>query len=125
MIRILKSYFEFSDKRGKFSGLINKGRWEEINIITSKKGSVRGNHYHRRIREIFIILEGEIDVVVEKVLKNGKLSGKIEKYRFKKGDVFLIDKYINHIFYVKKNAKWLNVLSHRITKNKIDIWRVK
>ena len=47
MIEFISNYFEHSDERGSFQGLVNFGNWEEINIISSEAHSIRGNHYHK------------------------------------------------------------------------------
>ncbi len=100
MIKFIKNYYKNLDERGSLIGLINFGTWEEINIITSKKDSIRGNHFHKDTFEIFIILKGEIEVIVNKIESNN-----IEKHLVKSGDVFLIKPMVNHIFEVKKNSK--------------------
>lgn len=119
MIKFIKNYCENIDERGSLIGLINFGTWEEINIITSKKGALRGNHFHKYTSEIFIILEGEIEVSVNKIGKKD-----IEKYLVKKGDVFLIKPMVNHVFEVKKDSKWINVLNKKINSTSPDIHRI-
>jgi len=105
-----------SDERGTFSNLITFGVWKEANLITSKAGTVRGNHYHVKATEVFIILDGEVEVYLQKV-ENGKNIGEIERHVVKGGDVFLIKPYINHTFFVKKDSKWINLLSELFDKD--------
>lgn len=124
MIKIIERYFQYSDDRGSLEGIINFGQWKEINLITSSSGSVRGNHYHKHTTEIFIILDGEIKVVTQKV-QNGKLVGDAVEKNVKSGDVFLIEPFINHIFFVKKDSRWINVLSEAIKKTHPDIHRIE
>ena len=56
MIELVSKYFIHEDDRGRFEGLVNFGQWEEINIIKTKANTIRGNHYHKDIKELFIIL---------------------------------------------------------------------
>ncbi len=105
-----------SDERGTFSNLITFGVWKEANLITSNAGTVRGNHYHIKATEVFIILDGEVEVYLQKV-ENGKNIGEIERHVVKGGDVFLIKPYINHTFFVKKDSKWINLLSELFDKD--------
>ena len=46
MIEFIPNYFELSDDRGSFQGLVNFGTWNEVYIICSEAGAIRGNHYH-------------------------------------------------------------------------------
>jgi len=122
MIKFIKRYFKDSDERGSIEGIINYGEWKEINLITSSSGSVRGNHYHKHITELFIILDGEIKVVVQKV-KDGKLVGDTFENNVKSGDVFLVESFVNHTFFVKKDSRWINVLSEAIKEKEPDLYR--
>ena len=58
MIKFINSYFQNDDNRGNIYGIINQSNWQEINIISSRKGSVRGGHYHKKTIELFFIIEG-------------------------------------------------------------------
>ncbi|MBI3583573.1 MAG: cupin domain-containing protein [Nitrospinae bacterium] len=124
MIKIIERYFKQKDDRGSLEGIINHGEWREMNIITSSSGSVRGNHYHKQIVELFIILDGEITVVTQEV-RDGKLLGDIAERDVTAGDVFLIEPFINHTFYVRKDSRWINALSRAITKSDPDIHRIE
>jgi len=124
MIEFISNYFEHSDKRGSFLGLINFGNWKEINFICSEAGTVRGNHYHENTDELFIILEGNIKVILQKVLGKKDLENKQKTFNVKEGDVFLIKKNVNHIFEIIEHSKWINVLSQKIDKEKPDIHRI-
>lgn len=120
MLKVIKRYFIHEDKRGTLEGLVNFEEWKEINLISSLAGVERGNHYHKETLELFIILEGEINVILEKV-KDGKLIGNKTERIVKGGDVFLIDPFINHTFRVLDKAKWINVLSKKIDSEHPDI----
>ena len=124
MIEFIPNYFEHSDKRGSFLGLINFGNWEEINFICSEAGTIRGNHYHENTDELFIILEGKIKIILQNVLGKKDLENKKETFSVKEGDVFLIKKNVNHIFEIIEHSKWINVLSQKINKEKPDIHRI-
>ena len=99
MLKVIKRYFMHKDKRGTLEGLINFGEWKEINLISSLAGIERGKHYHKETLELFIILEGKINVILEKI-KDGKLVGSKTERIVKEGDVFLIDPFVNHTFRV-------------------------
>ncbi len=124
MIEFISNYFEHSDERGSFQGLVNFGNWKEINIISSEAHSIRGNHYHKYTDELFIILEGRIKITLQNVLTNKKLGKKKKTFEVLKGDVFFIKKNVNHIFETIEFSKWINVLSMKTNKKKPDINRI-
>lgn len=124
MIEFIDRYFSHNDERGTLEGLVNFGTWKEINIIDSEPGVERGNHYHKETIELFIILDGEILVTVQKV-DDGKLTGDTEKVKVKEGDVFLIKPMHNHVFSILQKSRWINVLSKHIDDTNKDIHRVK
>ena len=122
MIQTISRYFIYKDERGKFEGLINFGNWKEFNLVETEARVVRGDHYHKKTKEIFIILEGIVKVTAQKIIKN-KLTGDIEEKILIKGEVILIEPFVNHIFYTLEKSKWINILSHPIQKNDPDIHR--
>lgn len=123
MLKVIKRYFMHKDKRGTLEGLVNFGEWKEINLISSLAGVERGNHYHKETLELFIILEGKVNIVLENV-KDSKLVGNKTKQIVSKGDVFLIEPLVNHTFYVVEEARWINVLSKKIDPKNPDIHHV-
>ena len=123
MIELIDSYFNFKDKRGSISGIINQNVWEEVNYITSEKGAKRGGHYHKKTKELFFILEGEIEVITQIINSDNKLG--VEAVNIvKKNDIFLIHPYTLHYFNVLKDAKWINMLSNRIDGKNPDMHRI-
>ena len=122
MIEIVEGYFHFHDDRGCLHGLVNFGKWREFNLVSSIEDTVRGNHYHKNTTELFIILEGKIEVQVQRIV-DSVLSGSIEKRIFIKEAVFMIKPMINHTFHILEPAKWINVLSHPIDEDNPDIHR--
>lgn len=48
------------DERGEIFNLF-EGRIEHIALITSKKGTVRGNHYHKLDHQYIYLLSGEFE----------------------------------------------------------------
>ncbi len=96
MLKILKPDFEFIDDRGSLLQLLH-GELAQINYVESNPSSLRGGHYHKLNKESFFIIDGEVDVTVKK-------DGKEEKYSFKKGALFSIEKNVIHSFDYKKKT---------------------
>lgn len=86
MLRILKTDFHFEDERGSIDQLIHEG-YRQVNVITSRKGVVRGNHYHRQNSEAFYIVSGALRLTVGE-----------QEYQFRTGDFFGIEPYDMHSF---------------------------
>ena len=90
MIKIIKPDFVFEDERGTLTQLIHEG-YNQINVVTSKAGVERGNHYHALNREGFYVVDGSF-------LLEAILNGKSESDQFKKGDMFIIEPNVMHRF---------------------------
>ncbi len=96
MLEILKPDFEFNDDRGTLLQLLH-GEISQLNYVESNPASLRGGHYHKLNKEIFFIIDGEVDVTVKK-------DGIEESYTFKSGDMFCINKNVIHSFDYKKKS---------------------
>lgn len=60
IIKKIKPFF--TDERGEMSYLLdNKGSIKSALLITSKKGSVRANHYHKKDAHYTYLLKGKMD----------------------------------------------------------------
>lgn len=61
----------FEDKRGSLKKILMKNqlkkdeRIEEVYLLYSEKGSVRGNHYHKKTLEYFIVVKGKVKVALK------------------------------------------------------------
>lgn len=115
----IKPYFKFKDKRGGITGITQDMVWKEINFITSKKGCVRGNHYHKKTLECFFIIEGKIKVYIENIK-----TGKKNKFVAKEKCVFIIECFELHKFEILKDSKWVNMLSRPMNSKKHDIYKL-
>ncbi len=123
MYRHIQSFFEYSDERGGISGIINFGEWRELNIITSSANCIRGGHYHVDTLELFHIIEGKINVSVCRVDKLGSLFGESKEFLVSKGDTFIIDKMVNHVFNIIEDSLWINGLDHPMDEKNPDLVR--
>ena len=85
---VLQADFLCSDLRGQLVQLVHNG-YRQVNILESRKGAVRGGHYHKISREAFFVVSGSVDVA----FKRGEQQ---ETVRFQKNDFFLIEPYTIH-----------------------------
>lgn len=88
----LKPDFTFTDDRGTLTQLVHTG-YSQINVVTSKAGTLRGNHYHMRSTEAFYVISGAVDITL-------RLVNKEERAVFHSGDFFQIEPYtVHNMFY--------------------------
>ena len=125
MIIFLPNYFTKEDARGKMIGLVNEGNWKELNFFSTKPNQKRGNHYHKKTDELFIILKGRIKVELNSVSDSGKLIGDTKSIIITKGDVFIIPKMIFHSFDIIEESNWINGLSLKMNNKAPDIFYLK
>ncbi|MDR3392980.1 MAG: cupin domain-containing protein [Sulfuriferula sp.] len=111
----LAPYLSREDARGKLTGLMNTGTWEEFNYMETAAGQTRGNHYHAQTLEVFFILDGEIDMVIH------QRNGEVINERLVAGDIVLIEIGETHTFHCVTNTRWINVLSRRFDQDNPDL----
>ena len=119
-----KNLESHKDERGEIHDIFFNDKIEHVAIIDSKPNTLRGNHYHKNTDELFIILEGKIRITLQAVLSDEELDAEKKTVDVQMGDVFKIDKNVNHIFEIKENSKWLNILSKILDKNSPDLHRI-
>lgn len=60
-----------SDHRGSIRDILDNVPLNSIAILTSKKGVVRGNHYHKKTVQWTYLLKGRVRYVSQPVAKKG------------------------------------------------------
>ena len=116
MIEILKPDFVFENECGVLKQLVHEG-WNQVNIITSVRDSVRGGHYHKSNKEAFYIIKGSFKLE----LKRGRES---ESYMMKEGDMFVINSLVTHQFYYIEETTLISMYSVgvELPDGTKDIW---
>ena len=71
----------FKDDRGEITDLLVKEPVEYVTLITSKKGAVRGNHYHKETVQYNYLISGKIELLTQ---NEGE---KVQSAIMKPGDV--------------------------------------
>lgn len=122
MVKFIKHYFFHTDARGSITGLVQFDQWEEVNHILSVRGTVRGGHYHKEAKELFVILSGKIEVTTRNV-KDGRLVEEVDVVVVMTGDVFLVEPFVDHTFKCLEDSEWINLLSKKTDKDRMDIFR--
>ena len=99
MIEFIKVDFSFEDERGFLHQLCHEG-WKQVNISFSKEGVFRGGHYHKNNKVAFYIIDGEIEITLEKGTEHKEIT-------VKKGDFFVLLPFAVHSFNFKKDTLML------------------
>lgn len=97
---------EFEDERGYISRLIDQDDFKirSVIYITSKKGTVRANHYHKKDAHYAYCLSGKFRYSEKDIRKkNARLSSVI----IKPGDVVLSKPMIAHAMEFLENTVFL------------------
>ena len=87
---IKKIESNFKDTRGMITDILCNQQIDFVTIITNKKGSIRGNHYHKKTIQYLYVLEGSI--LVASQFEGKELKQKI----LKEGDLLLNEPYEWH-----------------------------
>ena len=118
-MKVLKTYFKSADSRGEILGIAQLDWMREINYIESQAGSKRGGHYHKKTTELFFIIDGGIKVHIRHLKTN-------EEYELivRRADIFVVEPFEIHTFYILKDAKCINVLSSLMDQKNPDFYYV-
>ena len=57
--------FAFEDGRGKLTQLVHGG-YTQVNVLESRKGVLRGGHFHKQSCEAFFVVRGQVEVTLKK-----------------------------------------------------------
>ena len=81
----------FKDKRGSITDIFYKKNINHVAIIKSKKGALRGNHYHKKTIQYTFVLDGRI-----KYFYKNKSAKKVSQLVLKKGDLVKVSILVNN-----------------------------
>ena len=102
MIKKLDVDFLHTDERGTICQ-VSSIPITQVNYLFTKRAAKRGCHYHKINREIFYVIDGNLEVTVEK--SGDKTSKQI--YSFVTGDLFLVEPFTVHDFNFLEDTKML------------------
>lgn len=119
MIEKLNVDFKYEDDRGSLIQLVHEG-YEQVNVLYSAKGTIRGGHYHKETSESFYIINGSVSV-------KAKYGEKEIYYKFMKGDFFLIKPFVVHSMEFAEDCLMVQLYSKTVERDNgsKDIFRVK
>jgi dTDP-4-dehydrorhamnose 3,5-epimerase-like enzyme len=106
MYKCLDPDFVHKDFRGTLVQLIHSG-YQQVNVLTSRKGVIRGNHYHKKSVEAFYIIQGSVDVIF------GRENESAEKH-FESGAFFQIYPNVQHTMRFPEDCVMLQLYDRHI-----------
>lgn len=89
---VTKKIPNFVDERGEITDIIDGDNVNSITLITSKKGAVRGNHYHKQTIQYLYLIEGKL------VYYTQFEDNEIEKTILLKGSFVKTPQNVKHAF---------------------------
>jgi len=101
----------FEDSRGTITDIVEQIDFNGATIISSKAGSIRGNHYHKESVQYIYVLEGKM------ISRSKKMGEKLTEVVVKKGDLISHDYNEAHMFEAIEDTTFL-VLSSGLRTGK-------
>lgn len=94
----------FSDKRGSITDILVNAPMDTVTFIESKKGAVRGNHYHKKTTQYDFIIFGKMICA-----SRPSLAGKITKKIVKTGDLIFHPARQQHAYKALEDTIFISV----------------
>jgi quercetin dioxygenase-like cupin family protein len=94
----------YADERGAIQPLVDV-TMESCVLISSKKGTVRANHYHKTDWHYCYVLSGEIDYYHRRTGTNAKP----EKVTVRKGELFFTPPMVDHAMVFTQDTIFLTL----------------
>ena len=101
----------FEDSRGTITDIVEQIDFNGATIISSKAGSIRGNHYHKESVQYIYVLAGKM------ISRSKKMGEKLTEVVVQRGDLISHEKYEAHMFEALEDTTFL-VLSSGLRTGK-------
>lgn len=92
----MKLNCSFKDDRGEIIDIFVKSPKDHCSIITSKKGAVRGNHFHKKSTQYTFVVSGRFKLFRAKVDEDGNLIEKVKMDTIEKNELIEHPPYESH-----------------------------
>jgi dTDP-4-dehydrorhamnose 3,5-epimerase-like enzyme len=113
----IKSHeFRIDDERGSITQ-ITSGLWKQLNIVKSRKGSLRGGHYHKEAKELFHVERGRVEVIF--IDTHDK---KNDRRSFTEGATFIVFPYEQHYMKYLEDTTLIALYSEEYNPSNPDMF---
>ena len=117
MYKVRNVDFQHKDDRGILTQLIHEG-YQQINILESLKGVIRGEHFHKISTEAFYLIYGSVKVEFMR-------DGEKKVVTFNKGDFFEIPPLVIHTMIFNEDCLMVQMYDVPVKNDKgVDIYTV-
>jgi len=93
------------DERGIIKDILDDENILHIGIITSKTGSIRGNHYHTKAKQYNYIVSGKVELITKDL---DDPNAEIKRVTLNKGDFVFIPTRIIHTMKALEDTEFLD-----------------
>lgn len=107
---------EVKDERGFLKELIT-GNWEQINLLFTKKDTMRGNHYHKTTVEFFYLIEGKVNFIVKDIKLNQRVN-----FEATNGDLIIIPILHHHILNFFEDTTMISGYTQKFNSHNPDLF---
>ncbi len=97
----------FSDDRGDISNYYLENKINHVGLITSKKGAIRGNHYHPEQIQTCLLISGTYLSITKDLNKKNSV---IESRLINAGDLSIIYPNIAHTMVFLEDSEFINLV---------------
>ena len=87
----------FEDSRGQITDIVEQIDFNGATIISSKAGSIRGNHYHKESVKYIYVLAGKM------ISRSKKMGEKLTEVVVQRGDLISHEKGRRMLYYYPRN----------------------
>ena len=102
-MKILHKEIVFGDERGEITDILEKEFIDSITLISSKKGAIRGNHYHKESIQYTFVLGGILQLFAQRP------GEKVETAVLKAGDLVYTPALERHTLVALEDAEFLTL----------------
>jgi len=100
-MKVIHKKSVFEDARGQIVDILENEPIEYVTIISSKKGMVRGNHYHKESVQYTYVLKGSLKIV-------SQMPGQeVETTIIKPGDLVFTPPLERHTLVAQEDSEFL------------------
>ena len=100
-MRVVRREKVFEDERGEITDILEKEFIDSVTLISSKKGAVRGNHYHKESIQYTFVLKGSLKLFTRRP------GGEVEMVVLNPGDLVFSPALERHTLIALEDAEFL------------------
>ena len=105
-VQIQKLKATFADDRGAIYDIFNGEGIRHVGHVTSKKDSVRGNHYHKKELEYMYIVRGKFKLLAKDVSRD---NAEIEEHVVVPGDIIINPPNTAHTLVALEDSEFFHI----------------